>query len=585
MYKISATERNYLLNSMHQLLDEYDYSYDDYALNQIIDEWADQKGFLIEAFKKHPNYLDGKFMIAFDSNYEREIEQDAIFGFAQWLKYGPIESMASDVPEQIRQKTEEDCCSYLPNRLYWLLVEDLHQCLNTRTLNQEQANLINKIIPEAHAHNGQKTSRVINRICTYLGYNKHPNWNREYAKYADALSPMTITRHTVLSINPLDYLTMSFGNSWASCHTIDKHNKRRMPNDYSGCYSSGTMSYMLDSSSMVLYTIDKSYDGDEYWNQPKINRQMFHYGEEKLVQGRLYPQDNDSNAEGYTPFRNIVQAIMAIILDVPNLWTLKKGTDGISQYVVGRGTHYRDYLSYNNCTLSRLKDTENEKSFTIGAEPICIECGETHSTADNINCCYDGDYYICEDCGRRIHQDDVRWVGDYAYCDNCASYCDRCDSYERTEDLTWIESEDRYVCDWCRNEYYSYCEDCDEWYDYGNIRFVDSVNHNVCDDCLDEYYTCCDDCGEYFPNDDVEYLGDVDRYVCQSCLKENYTQCENCDSYVDHDDIVTMPDGTMLCEDCIATCEYCGQVLPKDDMAYIDGQYICRECEEEEEAC
>ena len=164
-------------------------------------------------------------------------------------------------------------------------------------------------------------------------------------------------------MNPLDYLTMSFGNSWASCHTIDKTNKRRMPNSYEGMYSSGTVSYMLDKPSMVFYTVDAAYEGKDFWHEPKINRQMFHWAEDKLVQGRLYPQDNDGNGGAYTPYREIVQKIMSEIFEFPNLWTVSKGTDAASKYVVSEGTHYRDYESYSNCTLSRPKGSENEEYF------------------------------------------------------------------------------------------------------------------------------------------------------------------------------------------------------------------------------
>ena len=158
--------------------------------------------------------------------------------------------------------------------------------------------------------------------------------------------------HTILSVNPLDYLTMSFGNSWASCHTIDKQNKREMPNSYQGMYSSGTISYMLDSPSMVFYTVDASYDGNDFWHEPKINRQMYHWGEDKLIQGRLYPQDNDGCSTGYTAFRAIVQKIMSEIFDFPNFWTVSKGTSEAGRYIDSEGTHYRDYNNFSNCTSS-----------------------------------------------------------------------------------------------------------------------------------------------------------------------------------------------------------------------------------------
>lgn len=526
MYELTMTERAYLLKSMQNLLDDYDYDYQTNSLDDIIDEWATQKATLIEAFKKHPNYVDGKFLIAFDYNYERELDTNVINDFCKYLNKVACE-YKDLVPDDIKKKREEDDCTWLPSRLYMFLVESLGYYITGRTISEDTAKHLEEIIPQIHPHTGEKSSRVINRICTYLGYNKHPDYNREFAKFADGLSPITIKRHTILSINPLDYLTMSFGNSWASCHTIDKENKRGMPNSYSGQYSSGTISYMLDGSSMVFYTVDSEYDGKDYWTQPKINRQMFHYGEDKLVQGRLYPQDNDGNGEAYTPYRNIVQSIMSVIFDFPNLWTLKKGTEATKLYIQTKGTHYADYAYYSNCSLSRIKERDNENSFVVGSSPICVNCGNRHDSPDNINCCNVG--HICEDCGCRIlYEDDEYWVGDYCYCRDCVTWCEICDEYHRNDNTTYVESEDRYVC------------------------------YN----CLDRYYRRCEHCGEYFDKDFMYYVEGIDGYVCSDCL-ENYYRCEHCGEYFELDQVHEDDDGCYYCDDC----------------------YVPEEDDEEEEAC
>lgn len=510
---ITTNEHDYILRNMKELLPEYDYTYSTDALDSIIYEWATRNEHLIEAFKRHPRYVEGKFMIAFSTSYDREINPDVLWHFRDWVM-AVASTLKDGLPEVIQQQIREDGTVYLPSRL-WCFIDSLPNH-NTKTISVETANLINELVPEVHAHDGQKTSRVINKLLTYLGYNQHPEYNREYAKYADALSPLTIERHTVLSINPLDYLTMSFGNSWASCHTIDKENKRDMPNSYEGMYSSGTVSYMLDPSSMVLYTVDADYEGTEYWSQPKINRQMFHWGEDKLVQGRLYPQDNDYCVDGYTIYRNIVQEIMACIFDFPNLWKISKGTENASKYIYSEGTHYRDYQSYENCSLSRPKGSENECTFQVGAEPICIECGNRHSVRENINCCA-SHKYICEHCGCVVDEDDVIEIdGDY-YCRDCVEYCDRCGEYHRG-DSHYIPSEDRYVCEDCWENYYEYCEDCDEPYSRYNMVWVDSVGQYVCQDCVDRYYTRCDKCGELYPNCDIiEHDG---KHYCDSCHEE-----------------------------------------------------------------
>jgi hypothetical protein len=404
---ITDEERDMLLDNMKFLLDQYDYQYTDEALNKIIDTWATNKADLITAFKRHPNYLEGKFMIVFSHNFNREVDKDEINKFRTWLlSYDTTMAVREFMPEDMRnhvidygQKLPSDfydfICS-LPNSTEQYIDEDI-------------VSRFDDICPDIHAHKGQKMSRVVNKLLTYVGYNKLPDYNREFAKYADALNPLQITRHTVLSVNPLDYLTMSFGNSWASCHTIDKENKRGMPNSYEGMYSSGTVSYMLDSPSMVFYTVDASYKGNNFWNEPKINRQMFHWGENKLIQGRLYPQDNDGNNSAYTPYREIVQSIMSELFGFTNLWTVSRGTGASAKYVVSEGTHYKDYECYGNCTLSRPKGSENENDITIGHDPICINCGEEHDTQDNIFCC--AKKVFCAHCRSEIDDGDIKWFG------------------------------------------------------------------------------------------------------------------------------------------------------------------------------
>lgn len=512
---ITQTEREYILNSMKKLLDEYDYNYTLYALNKIIDEWSENKKTLIEAFKRHPNYVDGKFLIAFSEDYSRDFDPTAVKSFKQWLIDNCVTCMIDTLPDDINKQRIEDYCAFLPDKLYNFL-NHLHERITTQTISAELAEYLKEIIPQIHPHAGQKTSRVINKICNYLNYDKHPDYNKEFAKFADGLNPITIRRHTVLSINPLDYLTMSFGNSWASCHTIDKENKRRMPNSYEGQYSSGTISYMLDPSSMVFYTVDNKYDGDDYWTQPKINRQMFHYGEDKLVQGRLYPQCNDGYGESYTPYRNIVQNIMSIILGVPNLWNLRKGIDAASEYIVSRGTHYADYESFSDCTLSVIRDSSNEKEFYVGSKPICISCGNYHGYTENINCCVRKK--TCSCCGKSIDIEDGFWVNEEFYCDDCVTYCDECGCYELNENVVYVESTNRNVCEDCLENLYTYCDSCGKYHRDYNLRYIENLNMAICKDCLENNYAKCDHCGDYFELDDIEETDDGN--YCKDCYAE-----------------------------------------------------------------
>lgn len=521
---ITSEERSYLLSSMKSLLSEYSYRYTENALNKIIDIWAENKASLITAFKKHPNYVEGKFMIAFSYDYERKLDPQETYNFVSWYSTREklMEHRALLPPEMIAIADEEE--ARVPRKIYNFIKNDLTQLIEAFISKETEAH-INGLFPDAHAHAGQKTSRIMNKVFKLNYIDKLTDYNKMFAKYADSLTPLIITRHTVLSINPLDYLTMSFGNSWASCHTIDKTNKRGMPNSYEGMYSSGTMSYMLDKPSMVFYTVDGSYNGNELWSEPKITRQMFHWGEDKLIQGRLYPQGNDGDGSVYTPNRNIVQEIMSTIMGVPNLWTIKRGTSAACKYVYSEGTHYRDYSNFSDCTLSVLKDSENDNRFTIGHSPICIECGCAHHNNECINCCHDNDdnYVVCAECGEEICEEYAHWIDGDWYCEDCCNYCNNCDEWHLQES-TYIDNYGD-VCETCLDNHFTYCEDCEEYYRNRYMVYVPSVGRDVCPSCLENNYFRCNDCHEYFPEDEQHVLEDG-TVLCDHCAERREAEAD-----------------------------------------------------------
>ena len=114
---ITDEERKYLLTSICNLLEKYDYSYSTWAIDEIIDTWANNKANLINAFKRHPNYVEGQFMIVFDRDYERKVDYQAIANFKRWLIYGPVCSCADDIPQEIKKLKQYDY-QWLPQNLF-----------------------------------------------------------------------------------------------------------------------------------------------------------------------------------------------------------------------------------------------------------------------------------------------------------------------------------------------------------------------------------------------------------------------------------------------------------------------------------
>lgn len=449
-YELSAELRGSLMEEMRCLLKKYGYHPTDKGLNAIIDEWARSKADLIRMFEKHPNY-NGKFQIVFDADYDREVNPAEIkkfismlydnndvtnlilkeyvnkspFSYEECVKYRNrnknICEILEDYDEYIKDVNgltykEANANYYKWHRLvkeyeskackfngYWFTKESYNMFRDFRyildnfysyydnTLNTNMSNCINDRFPSFGAKRGQKTSRALNKLCTMFGIDKIDGYNQQFAKYSDAINPLTIKRYTVLSVHPIDFFTMSFGNSWSSCHTIDKKNIRKMPNSYEGRYSGGTESYMLDKTSMVLYTVDKSYEGTELELQPKINRNMFHYGYDKLIQGRVYPQSNDEKGNAiYKMFRETVQKIISECRGDTNSWLNVKGIDECSSITRSLGVHYPDYLHFDNCNVSYYNKEKNPRRIIIGKNHICPCCGRVHSRDYCIECtaCY-----------------------------------------------------------------------------------------------------------------------------------------------------------------------------------------------------
>ena len=83
---LTKNEHDAILRNMENLLSEYNYIYSEDALNTIIDTWAEQKQDLLSAFKRHPNYVENEFCIAFSSDYERTLDSGESCRFSNWIQ-------------------------------------------------------------------------------------------------------------------------------------------------------------------------------------------------------------------------------------------------------------------------------------------------------------------------------------------------------------------------------------------------------------------------------------------------------------------------------------------------------------------
>lgn len=373
--------------------------------------------------------------------------------------------------------------------------------------NEELAEFLNDRVEKLKAVAGQKMSKLVRKLCKLYKIEADENLEREFAKYADAINPIELNETLIISWNIFDFLTMSFGKSWTSCHSIDKFNVHEYTGragNYGGSWSSGTLSYGQDGSSIIVYTITKEdkESGVPYWNLPKVHRQMFHISEngEGIVQSRLYPDDqtdcgNSTTAESYTQYREIVQHIVAQAFNIPNLWVVKRDREDMYEHTATSGTHYKDYLSYSNTNLS-VHQNATDKPFKIyiGSAPHCPACGRKHND-ENWCTCYDcRGRHKCYSCGEYIEDDRAHYMEDGNwYCEDCLEWCEYHEEYE-LGDLTYIEDYG-HVCDegisaMIRDEELFECEQCGDYcrsgYEY-KIEYNGVTHYFDCRTCRDNW--------------------------------------------------------------------------------------------------
>lgn len=234
-----------------------------------------------------------------------------------------------------------------------------------------------------------KTSRAFNELCCLYGVDKlNPQevtkeengqtvtktvypYNKVFAQYSDFVSNLTRKMYYVISVNPLDYLMMSNGISWHSCHRITD-----------GGYKGGTLSYMLDETSIITYVVSNL---DEPLHKlPRYYRQMIHYSDGLFMQNRLYPQGNDGATDLYAKFRNLVIAEFSDLLDTANDWEVEQGANTCENHARSIGSHYVDYSRNNSCNIfypASKRDMIRNHVMTIGHSGICVKCGRSYSNS------------------------------------------------------------------------------------------------------------------------------------------------------------------------------------------------------------
>lgn len=505
-----------ITNDMCRALNYWYVYYDKRAIEKIASTWNDRKSWLRSILSKHPLWREQEQAIIFDYTQIRDFNREIFLDVLEEYQF----NMRIELSRLINQESLKMDDYHKFSGIVNIFKNDVDGKLANQSLVRDIEECVHKTFTS-----GTKNSRIFNSLMLPFFENDSQalaNYNHYFAKIADVMNPIEIKKYTCLSIHPADFLLMSNGTRWRSCHRMDDSERRN-----------GCLSYLLDDVSMILYTVSSKFDesnGDFYY-EPKIDRQIYCFDKyDRLLQSRLYPQDNEKNHAQSDEFRHLVQGILAECLDVPNLW--KKSNQPSSDFFrrdVYSGLYDDWNYSYYYTNVSHLKNTPlNDEDFTyVGAAPMCLRCGDEfngYCNTDNLYCDDCSNTYVCENCGNICDKEDMHYIDGKWYCDDCVFYCEYHEEYEPIEDKY---DNVEYYGDICEDAYdtgeFVYCYHCGDLYPiYDTVITVDG--DSICNYCVEKYYLQCDDCEEYFRKE--EYEENPDGTFCPNCIKNHQQEAE-----------------------------------------------------------
>lgn len=291
-----------------------------------------------------------------------------------------------------------------------------------------------------------------------------------------------------ISIHPLDFLSSSENNhNWRSCHALD------------GDYRAGNLSYMADSSTVMIYLRSDNmmklpnFPSSVPWNSKKWRVLLFFSNDKKMLfLGRQYPFFAEGAPEfilekllpqlgwyGWTPWttttidnviidgythylKNSYIPVGGHLLQLNEL--IQDGEDALNFNDLLRSSCYKPMYSYRmlSDTLSSHYGTYKTR-FIIGAPVNCLRCGQNHVICSSTVLCSDceekyghldnDDYGYCICCDRHFYLDTGLLLDDGWVCSECADTqletCSLCGSLHLRKDMVQTASGE-YICRYCQ---------------------------------------------------------------------------------------------------------------------------------------
>lgn len=329
---------------------------------------------------------------------------------------------------------------------------------------------------ELQLQKGMKPVRALSKIVDYFkdveSFKKVASLFEAYRlQHSVVLNDKMVKGNLVVSIHPLDYMTMSDNASnWQSCMSWREK----------GCYHVGTIEMMNSNNVVCCYLESKEpfhfnseNESDAYtWNNKKW-RQLLYVTKDIIVSGKPYPYVNN----------DLTKALIEVVRKLakqnlnweysfgPELYQDMKHINGAysmnraRDYIRNRDMKkhnilfdtkgmYNDMLNDSNtkywCVRNKVK---HNKIISYSGKATCLCCGESIVYFNEDESSYYNDRYentgssICIDCER-----------EYFHCDECD--CDN--TTLKYYNYTRPDGSIGRICEHCWNDKVRICPCCDK---------------------------------------------------------------------------------------------------------------------------
>lgn len=303
---------------------------------------------------------------------------------------------------------------------------------------RDAEDLFNNRLPrEFKLRNGKKYPEGARLMSTLQKINKDYHFISQslFEDFRNLVSRYTQTKKTkgtfVLSIHPLDYMTMSDNRSnWSSCMSWKN----------CGSYRVGTVEMLNSPYVVVGYTKgedDMEIFYDHYWNN-KNWRILYIVSEEIITSVKAYPFFSEGLIKvGLNKLRELAESNIGWYYeDTPN--SQENGripvtedtqlfftTEDMYNDFGCETTHYyykaKEFVHLLERETDVYKNRYGEYSLCYSGPFICCNCGQAIGTDDSeYLVCYEcTPSYECCRCGCRLREDEVYIYDDEEVCEDC----------------------------------------------------------------------------------------------------------------------------------------------------------------------